>query len=133
MRAKRKIRISVNNSLKEFGNEEGGKIQINVKKHKGDKAELSDTIHHEILHAKHPQASEKAIQKKTKIDMSKMTYSEKEKLASKVRMKKINYKIGSIKRKLKVSRQDKVEPGDMINKYSQTKPSRERIAIDGLV
>lgn len=139
---KKRLKISVNNKLKEYGNEQGGKIQINVKKHRGNKSELADTIHHEMLHSKHPKASEKQIQKKTKIDMSKMSYKQKEALTKKVRMKKLNYKGGALKRKFKMG-PGKVEPGAYIKKVNESKTmrksepsqsvSRERLGIMGLV
>jgi len=140
-RKKKKVKITVNNKLKEYGNEENGKIEINLRKHKGDKAELADTIHHELLHAKHPKASEKQIQKKTKIEMSKMTYAEKERLAAKVRMKGLNYKGGALKRKFKMGRGN-VEPGAFINKLNESKHKKlaknrgispKKLGIMGLV
>ena len=97
-RVKKKKTIVVNNKLKEFGNEENGRIEINVRKHKGDKAQLADTLHHELMHRAHPKMSEKKVYKKTAIDMSKMSYAEKAKLVAKMRMKKLNYKGGAIRR-----------------------------------
>lgn len=117
--------------MEEFGNEENGKIEINVRKHKGDKAELADTVFHEEFHAKHPKASERTTYKKTRKVMKELSYAEKEKLAAKVRMKKIHYKLGAAKRRHKISRSDKVEPGDMIRKNNESKP--RRIAVLGLV
>lgn len=126
LRKKKKPTLVVNNKLKEYGNEQGGRIEINVKKHKGNKAELADTIHHELLHKKHPKATEKVIRKKTKIDMSNMSYAEKEALTKKLRHKKLNYKIGAIRRHLKIQ-PGNVEPG---NKSSM---SKERLSILGLI
>ncbi len=128
---RKKVSLRVNNKIKEYGNEQGGKIEINVRKHRGDKAELADTIRHEMLHAKHPKASEKSIQKKTKVDMSKMSYPEKEALTKKLRHKALNYKVGAIKRKLKM-KPGNVEPGTYINQ-AKSKPSTLKIGIMGLV
>lgn len=133
VKKKKKPVLRINNKLKEYGNEQDGKIEINVRKHKGNKAELADTIRHEILHAKHPKMNEKKIQKKTKVDMSKMSYTEKEALIKKLRMKKINYKLGAVKRKMKITRSDKVEAGDLIQKANEQKLSRRDVAIRGLV
>lgn len=139
---KKKLKIKVNNKLREYGNEQGGKIEINVRKHRGDKAELADTIIHEMNHAKSPRASEKKIQQKTKIDMSKMSYAEKENLAKKLRHKSINYKLGAAKRRFKITSSDKVEPGDLIKRFKTQEPktnsnsqgiSREKLSIMGLV
>lgn len=132
LKRKKKPRISVNNHLKEYGNEQGGKIEINVKKHRGDRLELADTVKHEMNHAKYPNAKEKTIKKKTKIDMSKMSYGEKEALTKKIRIKKLNYKSGAIKRKFKM-KPGNVEPGEYIKRVNESKASRRRIAIDGLV
>ena len=41
-------------------------ILINVKKHKGSKKEIEDTILHELLHSKNPSWSEKQIRKEVK-------------------------------------------------------------------
>jgi hypothetical protein len=117
---KKKIKIVRNDKLKEYGNQQGNKIEINVRKHKGSKAELADTIKHELNHAKHPKASEKTIQKKTQIDMSKMSWSEKEVLTKKVRMKKLNWKGGALKRKFKMG-PGKVEPGSYLAKVNESK------------
>lgn len=138
---KRKKGIFVNNKLKEYGNEEKGRIEINVKKHKGDKAELADTIKHEILHRKHPKSSEKSIQKKTQVDMSKMSYSEKEALTKKLRHKTLNYKGGVLKRKFKMSA-GKVAPGAYIQamnsakvqrKTNQAKTSNFKLGVEALI
>lgn len=40
-------------------------IEINVKTHKGDKAELASTIKHEMMHVAHPKMHEKTVYKKT--------------------------------------------------------------------
>ena len=128
---RKKPSISVNNRIKGYGTEQNGKIAINVKNHKGDRAELASTVKHELLHAKHPKMTEKQVYKRTA--KTKLTPQEQTKMLAKLRMKKLNYKIGSIKRKLKVNRHEKVVPGDLIKKYKANSPSRQRIAIDGMV
>lgn len=142
MRRKKKPSIVINNRLKEFGNEEGGRIQINVKKHRGDKAELADTIFHERYHAKHPKATEKETYKKTHKAMKEMSYAEKEKLVAKVRTKSNHYKQGVLKRKFKMGR-GTVEPGTYLRKLNESKAmrksepskvlSKERLGIMGLI
>lgn len=47
-----------------------------------------------------------------------MSPEEQNKFIAKTRMKKINYKRGAIKRKLKIKTGEKVEPGDFIRKIS---------------
>ena len=129
-KSRKKKGIFVNNKLREFGNEENGRIEINIRKHKGDKAELADTLKHELLHRRHEKAHEKTIYKKTRLAMDKMSYAEKEAMVKKIRMKKLNYKSGAIKRKLKINRHDKVAPGDMIKKANL---SKRNLAIRGMV
>ncbi len=80
---KERPKLAVNNKMKgalgkaEFKkNTPTGKIEINVKAHKGDKAELASTIKHEILHVKHPKMTEKEVYKrsaKTKIPPQEQT------------------------------------------------------------
>ena len=106
------------------------KIEINVKAHKGDKAELASTIKHERLHLKHPKMTEKDVYKKSR--KTKLSFGEQQKLISKLRMKKLNYKTGSIKRKLKIDKKYKTIPGSLINKASSMK-STTKTAIMGLV
>lgn len=119
----KKTRISVNNRLKEFGNEQGGRIEINVRRHKGDRAELADTVFHEQFHAKHPGATEKTTYMKTKEAMKQMSFAEKERLAAKVRGKSAHYRQGALKRKFKMGRGN-VEPGAFIKKLNEARPSR---------
>jgi hypothetical protein len=63
----KKPKIKVNNHMKAYGTEDDrtGVIEINKKKHKGDKSELKDTIAHELYHFKHPKATEKKTYKST--------------------------------------------------------------------
>jgi len=135
MAKKRKARVSVDNRLKGSYGEtiiRKGKppiIKINVAKHKGDRAELADTIKHEMYHAKHPNATEKETYKAMPKQIGP---AEQAKLIAKIRMKKIHYKKGAVKRKLKISRHEKLEPGDLITRAKAMSPS-ERTAIMGAV
>lgn len=141
---KRKAKISVDNKLKGSYGEttiQKGKrpiVKINVKKHKGNKAELADTIKHEMYHAKHPKATEKTTYKAMPKVISP---AEQNRLIAKLRSKKTNYKVGAAKRKLGISRRQKTEPGSLIramnerkqNRITNTIPtSRERVAIMGM-
>jgi len=136
---KRKKNIVVDNHIKSFGEEEGGKIKINVSKHKGDKKELADTVFHESYHAKHPKATEKVTYKVTRKAMKNMPESEQDKLVS--RVKGVHYREGALKRKFKMGRVHH-KAGDFItrmneskssSKQTNSKPSLRRIAVDGMV
>lgn len=140
---KKKYKIKINNKLKgDYGTEENGKIEINLKAHykkgKLDRKELASTVKHEIMHAKHPKMTEKQVYKKTQ--KTKIPFSEQQKLISKLRNKKLNYKIGSMKRSLGMKK-NKVEPGTFISKVNENKQitrtkqpiSKERLAVLGLV
>lgn len=131
---KRKPKLSVDNKLKgKYGEAtiEKGKpavVKINVRKHKGNREELADTIKHELMHVKHPKMHEKTVRKAMPEKMSK---SEEDKLISKLRMKKLNYKSGAAKRKLKMGAV-KTRPGELITRAkSMSRPERD--AIMGLV
>jgi hypothetical protein len=67
----KKLKIKVDNKLKAYGEEDdkNGQIKINIKKHKGNKSELADTIRHELIHLHHPKMHEKTVYKKTKGEM----------------------------------------------------------------
>lgn len=129
----KKLKIGVNNKLKgAFGETVIAKgkptvIRINVKRHKGDKAELADTVKHELFHAKHPKASEKATQKAMPKTINQ---SEQARLIAK--LKGGNYIQGAAKRKLGISKKDKLAPGDLINK-ARAMTSRARLAFMGLI
>lgn len=133
----KKMKLVVNNKLKgalgasQFtkDNKPTGKIEINVKKHKGDKRELASTIKHEMLHVKHPKMTEKDAYKKSK--KTAISPMEQNKLIAKLRMKKINYKMGAIKRKFKVAPSENIEPGTLINKSKEL--SKQNLAIRGLI
>jgi len=129
---KKKAKLVVNNRLKgSFGamNPRTNRIEINVKKHKGDKAELASTVKHEMMHVTHPKMTEKQVYKRTA--KTKIPFAEQQKLLAKLRNKKLNYKMGATKRKLKMGRIS-TKPGELINKAkSMTRP--RNIAMAGMV
>ncbi len=136
---KKKLKIKINNKIKSYGQSDtqSGLIEINKKKHKNDKKQLADTIKHEIYHVKHPQASEKATIKNTG-KLENMSKSEQNRLIAKLRMKKLNYQGGALKRKLKMK--GVLKTGDMITKMNEQRSitsnqsiSKKRVAIMGLV
>lgn len=131
MKSKKKYKISVNNKLKGALGQMDPKtneIQINVKKHKGDKAELASTIKHELMHVKKPKATEKEVYKATR--KTKIPPAEQSKLISKLRHKRLNYKLGAVKRKLKFK--GDINPGDLIKRNNELNP-KTRTAIMGMV
>lgn len=127
---KKKPKVGVDNKMKGSYGETIIKkgqppvIKINVKKHKGNRAELADTIKHELMHAKHPKMHEKTVYKKT----GKIGYAEQERLISRLRTKTLNYKKGAAKRKFKMGRVS-TQPGDLISKANDAR----RTAIMGMV
>lgn len=141
---KTKAKISVDNKMKgsygETDIQKGKKpvIRINVKKHKGNKSELADTIKHEMYHAKHPKATEKTTYKAMP---KKISEAEQNRLIAKLRTKKSNYKVGAIKRKLGISRHEKTQPGDFIKRMNDMKITKKsktvgrtnKVSIMGLV
>jgi len=145
MKKNKKYKIVINNKLKAFGQTDTSKklIEINKKKHKGDKAQLADTIKHEKYHAAHPKASEKTTYKKTDVHSKseEMNLLAKLKNAPLETKKKLNYKKGSLKRKFGMKGSTK--PGDFIAKANAMKQkrvinnnqsaSRVRVARMGLV
>lgn len=137
---KPKLKIKINNKLKAYGtyDTESGVMEINRKKHK-DKRELADTVAHELSHRRHPRAKEKTIQK---MNAPEISSTQQNKLVAKLRMKKLNYKIGATKRKFKMGAK-KTEPGEFISKVNENKVPRllntnspmtaKKLAILGLV
>lgn len=122
---KKKAKIVVDNKMKgSYGEEDPntGKIRINVKAHKGDKAELASTVKHELLHAKHPKMTEKEVYKRTA--KTKIPYAEQQKLLAKLRNKKINYKMGAAKRRFKIKGKTRV--GDLITNMNAQKTARNK-------
>ncbi len=131
LKLKKKYKIGVNNKLKGALGQmdpDTNEIEINVKKHKGDRAELASTIKHELMHVKHPKMTEREVYKKTA--KTKISPMEQTQLISKLRNKKLHYKQGSLKRKFKMDRNEKVEPGTFLTKYNG---SKKQIAIRGLI
>src|ERR1700749_1003791 len=115
-------------------------LKSHIKKGKLDRAELASTVKHELKHADHPNMTEKKIYKETA--KTKLSYADQQAMLSKLRMKKLNYKGGAIKRKFKM-KPGKVEPGEYIKRMNESKSkresgsrgdiSKERLSIIGLV
>ncbi len=112
------------------------RVKIDVKRHKGDRAELASTIKHELMHVKHPKMTEKEVYKRTA--KTKIPMAEQSTLISKLRDKKINQKVGSLKRKFKMK--GEVEPGAFISKMNEKKvitsntlTPKTRTSIMGLI
>lgn len=127
----KKAKFKVNNKMKAYGqmDPKTNNIEVNLKKHRGDKRELADTIKHEMLHVKHPKASEKEV---TKLSQPELSRKEQDQLIAKIRMKKINQKMGAIKRKYKMDPADN-SPGSLIKKSNESKLTKQRVAIMGMV
>jgi hypothetical protein len=134
---KKKVKVIVDNKLgkRVMGEMQDGKneLRVNMKAHKKrgklDKAELASTIKHEMMHIKHPKLTEKEVYKRTA--KTKISPKEQQQLLKKIRHKKINYRIGVIKRKLKFKASDKVETGSLINRVNQL--TKRDVAIRGLI
>lgn len=94
------------------------RIAINVKArpHK-DKRELASTIKHEIMHVKHPKMTEKEVYKRTR--KTKISPAEQSELLKKLHRHKLNSRVGGLKRRLKMKREDEVVPGAMINRAKE--------------
>lgn len=124
LHVKKKAKISINNKMK--GNlgqmdTKTNKIEINVKAHKGDKAELASTVKHELLHVKHPKMTEKEVYKasaKTKIDPD-----ERRALLARLRGARITKTANALRKKYKV---EGSEPGAIYQKANAQKPIREK-------
>lgn len=143
MKMKKKAKLVVNNNMKAFGqmNPKTNKVEINVKKHKGDKTELANSIHHELLHVKHPNMSEKDVANKADTETLQMTPAQKSALVAKIRGKKLHYKQGAMKRKFKLGRME-AKPGTFIDQMNIKKKefksnnrslSQKQVAIRGLI
>lgn len=144
LKGKKKYKIGVNNKMKgALGRMDPNtnRIEINVRKHKGDKAELASTIKHEIMHVKHPKMTEKEVYKRTA--KTKIPEGEQKQLLSKLRNKKLNYKTGVLRRKFKMKSSEPVSPGTFISKMNEDKqpritninnlPKVEKISVMGLI
>lgn len=107
------------------------KIQINVKSHKKngklDKAELASTIKHEIMHVTHPKRTEKEVTKLTA--KTKIPLAEQHELLKKLHRHRLNSRVGGLKRKFKMKREDSVEPGAFISKINSQKAPRVATAL----
>ncbi len=126
LKKKKKAKIVVNNHMRAFGQTDTKTkvVEINKKKHKGDKRELADTIKHELLHVKHPKMHEKTVYKKTKKEIP---YAEQQRLIAKLRTATRNQKVGAIKRKLHINKGVATKPGDLIAKMNSQKAKRTAI------
>lgn len=120
--------VKVNNKGKWLGRVDlkTGLIEINKKRHKGNRREMLDTIVHEKLHLRHKNMKEKNIKRLTTKKIENMSYDEKQKHLAKVRMGKINKRVGDIKRMIKY----KVEPKET---QEPQKLTLRDVAIRGLV
>lgn len=130
--AKFKAKITVNNRLKgTLGDMDPktNRIRINVRAHKGDRAELASTIKHELMHVRRPKLTEKQVYKRTA--KTRISPAEQSRLIAKLRHKRLNYKIGAVKRKLKINRSDKMEPGSLISRA--TPLTKRQVALRGLI
>jgi hypothetical protein len=56
-----------------------------------------------------------------------------DKVKAKERMKAIDYKVGAIKRKLKIKAGESIEPGSLIKKAKERGLTKRQVAIRGLV
>lgn len=105
------------------------RINASAKPHK-DKRELASTIKHEMLHAKHPKMTEKQVYKNSK--KTSITPQEQSELLKKLHRHKLNSRIGGLKRKFKMKREESVEPGTFINKLKALN-EKQRVALMGMV
>lgn len=139
---KPKMKIRVNNRMRALGRmePETNLIEINRKAHNGDKAELASSVAHEIMHVKHPKMTEKQVYKKTA--KTKIPPAEQRELLKKLHRRTLNGRVGGLKRKFKMKKEDKVEPGTFINKVNSQKAKiaeelpripAERTAIMGAI
>lgn len=122
---KKKAKVMVNNKIRAFGqmDPKTNVVEINVRKHKGDKTELANSIHHELLHVKYPNMKEKEVANKADKETLQMSPAEKNALVAKVRGKKLHYKQGAMKRKFKLGRMD-AEPGTFISQVNENRQER---------
>ena len=82
------FRVYKDNRMKWFGDTDLDKkvIRLNIKRSKksGKLGEVLDTVQHELLHAKHPKAKERTIQKMTKQSIKHMSKMQKAKIYAKI-------------------------------------------------
>lgn len=131
---KKKVPIVINNKMKgDYGatsfdkKNKPTKVEINIKRHKGDEAELASTVKHELMHVKFPNMTEKEVYKRTR--KTKIPEAEQHKLLAKIKRKSVNYKMGAIKRKFKSGR-DNQPPGTFIKKANDMK-REQKVAFMG--
>lgn len=91
------------------------KVEINVKAHKGNKAELASTVKHELMHVNHPKMTEKEVYKRTA--KTKISPSEQRQLL----------------KKLGVSPGQDLKPGDLITRANNQKENKNKLSIMGMV
>lgn len=139
---KKKYKMSVDNKIKSYGwmDPKTNKIKINVKSHKGDKAELASTIKHEIMHVTHPKRTEKEVTKRTA--KTKIPLQEQAQLLKKLHRATIHGREGALRKKYKIA-PGKVEPGAIFNKAKEMSQKtaqqgdgmslKKRVAFMGLV
>lgn len=119
--SRKKYKISVDNKLKGSLGEMDTKtnhIKINVKAHKGDRAELASTIKHELMHVNKPKATEKEVYKATR--KTKISPSEQSKLIAKLGSGK--FKTGEL-----ISDMNTIK-----RKVNNSQPTKRDIAIIGM-
>lgn len=133
----KKHKIKVNNKLKDRGgvllgeaDVEKKKIQINVKAHKGNLASLASTVKHELMHVKHPKMTEKEVYKRTA--QTKISQPEQVKLLAKLPIRALNYKVGMVKRMLKMGKGD-FAPGALIEKAKAQKVAQNNAESDNSI
>lgn len=129
----KKYKVVLNNHLRgSFGamNPKTNLIEINKKAHHGDKKELASTIAHEIMHVKHPNATEKQVYKKTA--KTKLNPDEQRRMLEKLKGARREKGVKRMKRKLKINPNADVNPGDLYNRSKEIS-ERKRVAIMGLI
>ncbi len=77
------------------------RVEIDVKAHKGDMAELASTVKHELLHVKHPTMTEKQVYKKSA--KTKIPIKEQKQMLALLDNKK-QYKVGGLIEKMNKSK-----------------------------
>lgn len=127
MKRNKKYKIVVNNKIKAYGQSDTRTklIEVNKKKHKGNKKELADTVLHEIKHLQHPKWSEKKVANSTP-ELENQSESLRQKMLAKLKdaQKTRNYKKGALKRKFHMKSDEKVVPGSFISKMNEMKQKR---------
>lgn len=140
---KKKYKMKVDNKIKSYGwmDPKTNQIKINVKSHKGDKAELASTIKHELMHVNHPKRTEREVTKLTA--KTKIPPAEQRELLKKLHRTQLAKNVSSLKKRFKMKPGEEVVPGSFINRAKEqsrnvAQPSdgmsvAKRVAISGLV